>query len=91
MARGNGVHIPFNTVPVSNSMPVSCSVIDCTNRFQKGSGIMFYRIPEREPKRTLWKNAIRRKNWEPSVHSRVCSRHFLSGEFKFELVVILFL
>ena len=38
----------------SGTMPVSCCVINCTRRFEKGSGITFFRIPDREPKRSAW-------------------------------------
>ena len=62
---------------------MSCCVINCARRFEKGSGITFFRIPDREPKRSAWINAIRRKNWVPSEHERVCSVHFLSGKFQF--------
>uniref|UniRef100_UPI00358E83E8 THAP domain-containing protein 1-like n=1 Tax=Myxine glutinosa TaxID=7769 RepID=UPI00358E83E8 len=59
-------------------MPVSCCVVNCTNRFEKSSRISFYRIPEKEPKRSAWINAFRRKQWNPTAHTRVCSTHFLS-------------
>ena len=62
---------------------MSCCVIHCARRFEKGSGITFFRIPDREPKRSAWITAIRRKNWVPSEHERVCSVHFLSGKFQF--------
>lgn len=65
------------------TMPVSCCVINCVRGFEKGSGITFLRIPDREPKRSAWINAIRRKNWVPSEHGRVCSVHFLLGKIKF--------
>lgn len=68
-------------------MAVSCCVINCSRRFEKGSGITFLRIPDGEPKRSAWINAIRRKNWMPSEHERVCSVHFLSGMFQFCLML----
>ena len=55
--------------------------------FTKGSGITFLRIPDREPKRSPWINAIHRKNWVPAEHERVCSVHFLSGKFQFCLML----
>ena len=74
-------------ISCSGTMPVSCFVINCARRFEKGSGITFLRIPDREPKRSAWINAIRRKNWMPSEHERVCSVHFLSGMFQFCLML----
>ena len=38
-------------------MPVSFCVINCTNRFTNVSGMIFFRFPESEPKRTAWINA----------------------------------
>ena len=61
-------------------MPVSSCIISCTNRFQRDSGIRFLGILDKEPKRTAWVNAIRRKSWKPSRYARVCSSHFLSGQ-----------
>lgn len=60
-------------------MVVSCWVIGCANRFKKSSGLKFFRFLDTQPKRTCWINTIRRKNWEPNKHTRVCSIHFLSG------------
>ena len=66
---------------------MSCYVINCARRFEKGSGITFLRIPDREPKRSAWIDAIRRKNWVPSEHERVCSENLLSGKFQFRLML----
>ena len=71
----------------SGTMPMSCWLIKCTRRFGKGSGITFLKIPDREPKWSAWINSIRRKNWVPSEHERVCSVHFLSGKFQFGLML----
>ena len=37
-------------------IPLSCCVINCTNRFTISSGIIFFRYPESVPKRTAWIN-----------------------------------
>ena len=42
-------------------MPVSFCVINCTDRFTIASGIIFFRFPESEPKRTAWINAYSRE------------------------------
>ncbi|XP_065884562.1 uncharacterized protein [Dysidea avara] len=69
-------------------MPHNCCVINCRNR---GSS-SFYRIPAvltnqgektqelSANRRRLWITQIKKKNWEPTVSSRVCSLHFLSGK-----------
>jgi hypothetical protein len=68
-------------------MPVSCVVVGCTMRANKrvqSLGVRFFRIPIKNKKnslkRTLWINAINRKNWKPATWERVCSRHFHSGK-----------
>ena len=37
-------------------IPLSCCVINCTNRFTISSGVNFSRFPESEPKPTAWIN-----------------------------------
>uniref|UniRef100_A0A3Q1GT62 THAP-type domain-containing protein n=1 Tax=Acanthochromis polyacanthus TaxID=80966 RepID=A0A3Q1GT62_9TELE len=62
-------------------MVISCVVVGCTKRFQKGSGLKFHRIPISGERRWCWLQAINRKNWTP-VRSRdhVCGSHFSSGK-----------
>ena len=61
----------------------SCCAIGCTVRDgkeTKEAGIQFYRIPQDETKRMLWVNAIRRKDWQPSASTVICSQHFVGGK-----------
>ena len=44
------------------------------------AGIQFNTIPQDETKRTLWVNAIRKKDWKPSVSTVICSKHFVGGK-----------
>ena len=55
-------------------------------RMAREAGITFYRIPAKEPKRTLWLNAIGRKNFNPKPHTVICSQHFVGGEYKAAVV-----
>ena len=67
----------------------SCCAHNCTARDTKETreaGITFYRIPAKEPKRTLWLNAIGRKNFNPKPHTVICSQHFVGGEYKAAVV-----
>ena len=48
-------------------------------KVSSGAGIKFYRIPHKEPNRTLWLNAINRKNFQPRAHTVICSQHFVGG------------
>ena len=60
-------------------MGKSCSAVGCVNRYTKGSGIHFYRFPEKAEKRVRWIAAVGCKNWAPNEHSWICSTHFVSG------------
>lgn len=68
-------------------MPVSCSAPGCTKRYEKGSDISFFRFPKDLDRLKKWQVAMKRvclsdkkKLWEPSVHDRICSEHFLGGK-----------
>ena len=61
-------------------MVKSCCVVDCTNRAKKSSGLSFCRFPTDVERRAKWIAAVKRENWHHSVHSWICSAHFLSGE-----------
>ena len=61
-------------------MVKSCCAVGCSNRYSKGCGISFYRFPTDAAKRNKWIAAIRRKDWEPTEHSWLCSAHFINGK-----------
>ena len=68
----------------SCEMPFSCCAIDCVSRYNKRKGVKLFRVPSGKSvackkKRRAWIRAIRRKNWAPNKHSRICSLHFISG------------
>ena len=60
-------------------MGKSCCAVGCANRYTKGSGIHFYRFPEKAERRARWIATVGRKNWAPNEHSWICSVHFVSG------------
>ena len=62
-----------------NTMGKSCCAVGCVNRYAKGSGIHFYRFPEKDERRARWIAVVGRKNWKPNEHSWICSAHFVSG------------
>ena len=42
----------------------------------------FYRFSAMDHARRLkWVKAVKRKNWMPTVHSRICGDHFVSGMY----------
>ncbi|XP_078064379.1 uncharacterized protein LOC144490507 isoform X2 [Mustelus asterias] len=64
-------------------MPVSCSALDCKNRFKKGSGITFHRFPISRPYlMAKWLTAVARENWMPSPRATLCSDHFTKDCFE---------
>jgi len=52
----------------------------CGNVFEKGNGIHFYKFPEDPDLRVKWIGAVGRKGWHPTKFTRICSKHFISGE-----------
>ena len=63
------------------TMFISCCAVGCTNQQQWGSSISFYRFPADIDRRNKWISAVKRANWTPSNYSRICSAHFIRGEF----------
>ncbi|XP_069753057.1 THAP domain-containing protein 5-like [Narcine bancroftii] len=64
-------------------MPVSCSALECKNRFKKGSGITFHRFPISKPDlMAKWLKAVARENWVPSPRATLCSDHFIKECFE---------
>ena len=58
-------------------MPTSCCTISCTNRYRNGGKIKFCGFPTDAHRRNLSVRAMRRENWRPKEHSRLCSTHFI--------------
>lgn len=63
----------------SSAMHVSCTAIGCTQRFQKGSRVGFYRFPVEAGKKKCWIVAMRHDKWVPGDYSYICVKHFISG------------
>ena len=61
-------------------MVKSCCVVGCTNCYHRGCGLSFYRFPTDSCGRRKCIAAIKRKDWQPSEYSWVCSAHFVSGK-----------
>ena len=63
-----------------------CCAANCSNR-EGRDRVNFYRIPKDKGRRSAWLGAISRVevrngkkvSWKPSKHSRLCSKHFISG------------
>ncbi|NP_001280300.1 uncharacterized protein LOC100163631 [Acyrthosiphon pisum] len=62
-------------------MPVSCAA--CTNRYKVGQNIHFFRFPiSKNELMTKWLSAMRRKQFEATQWSRLCSVHFTEQDFQ---------
>ena len=79
-------------VLVGKKMVVSCCAYgSCTNRFGEKKGLGFFRFPLKPmERRSRWIQAVRRKNWNPSPHSRICGEHFVSGHLHNTLYIHVF-
>ncbi|XP_045765228.1 THAP domain-containing protein 2-like [Maniola jurtina] len=57
-----------------------CEAVFCASRSTKGGlkapELSFHRFPTCPEVRNAWLRAIRRENWEPKIHARLCSKHF---------------
>ena len=68
-------------------MPSVCAVSGCNS--QAGTdGLSFFRFPADPERRKLWEDFIGRQNWKAKDHTRICSRHFISGKCVSTCVVI---
>ncbi|KAL4224511.1 hypothetical protein ACF0H5_015212 [Mactra antiquata] len=59
---------------------VYCAAIGCTSSSSRDN-VNFFRFPKDEYLKQVWIDSIGRKNYQPSVYSRVCSRHFVDCDF----------
>lgn len=66
----------------------NCCVVGCSNTYKNSSATRFYSFPARpheRERRKQWIAAVRRESadgtpWQPTKHSKICSRHFVNGE-----------
>ncbi|XP_068086367.1 THAP domain-containing protein 1-like [Anabrus simplex] len=70
-------------------MAISCCAYGCSNRMKKKSDesgsttVHFHRFPFKRPEiLKKWTAAVRRKNWEPTRYSYLCSEHFSEECYK---------
>ncbi|XP_063734613.1 uncharacterized protein LOC134861367 [Eleginops maclovinus] len=58
-----------------------CCVPQCTNSSRYNKLLSFHSFPVDPAVRAEWLRRIRRDNFSPTKHSKVCSRHFKSTDF----------
>ena len=77
--RGKNFESFKNAILLGN-MVYSCCAYGCTNRYGR-VGKRFFSFPKDKKQRDKWIAAIKRENWTPTPHSKVCSDHFVSGNY----------
>ena len=61
-------------------MRSSCCAVGCTACYSKKKmEFCLYWFSANSEQKLLWVQAVKRKNWQPKEHSRLCSKHFISG------------
>jgi len=58
----------------------TCCVPGCYSNSKREKNLSFYMIPHKEPLRTKWLNALKRKDFVPNEHQRLCSLYFKHGK-----------
>ena len=59
-----------------------CSAWGCDRRFSKEAGIPFHKFPLKEKERLKkWLIAMRRDDFKPTIHSRICAKHFVTTDY----------
>ncbi|KAK6488668.1 THAP domain-containing protein 2 [Huso huso] len=57
-------------------MPTCCAAFGCCNTRKKDCGFSFHRFPLNKERREKWIHCVRRVNFNPSLNTFLCSKHF---------------
>ena len=57
----------------------TCCVPGCYSNMKKNKELSFHKFPKEKLAREKWINAIKRMDFIPTDHHRVCSNHFKGG------------
>ncbi|KAJ8705679.1 hypothetical protein PYW08_012725 [Mythimna loreyi] len=64
---------------------VNCAVINCKNctngRRKNQENVSFHRFPHEPNLKRKWIEATGNKDWSPTKHSTICSKHFEEASF----------
>ncbi|KAH6944547.1 hypothetical protein HPB50_003837 [Hyalomma asiaticum] len=58
-----------------------CCVPGCRDNYDSGPKVRVFAFPKDEARKKSWIKAIPRKDFTPSIHSKVCELHFLEADF----------
>ena len=56
-----------------------CCVVGCSSKSDREVYLRFHRFPADKARRAKGIAAVRRQDWHPTSHTRVCGLHFVSG------------
>lgn len=70
------LHVGAARNSLLQSIMVYCTAFNCNNDGKKMKSLSFFQFPANEKYRQIWKEKVRRLNWEPNKYSRLCSAHF---------------
>lgn len=62
-------------------MVQTCCLKNCKERQNRNKNISFHKFPKNPEMREKWIKAINQKDFKPSIHSRICSKHFVKDCF----------
>ncbi|XP_076313352.1 THAP domain-containing protein 2-like [Tachypleus tridentatus] len=80
MARSVCLYSDTRVIHSQNcAMVYSCCAFNCSNRHGQVENVSYYRFPKDPDRRRRWIAAVNRKTWTPTKHTRLCSKHFVSG------------
>ena len=72
---------------------VTCVVTECRSGYkpkkgeknqENGEKIHWHKFPEDKKKLAIWKSKIPRENFDVSIHTRICHKHFLRTDYESE-------
>ena len=63
-------------------MFIYCTAYGCNQKFYKGCGVKAHSFPLKDNNLlTKWLIAMRREDFKPTIHSRICGKHFKSSDY----------
>lgn len=73
-----------NNIQHTTEMPQTCVAFGCSLRSGTNelSLVKFYRFHKSLERKNRWVQAVKRRDWNPTTHSRVCSKHFVTNKQK---------
>ena len=77
----------FDSFYLFATMPY-CVAYNCNNSEKYSVSLHIYKFPSDDKVRNIWIDKIRRKNWTPSQHSRLCSQYFTHDCFEEDIVAM---